>query len=425
MSNQQLSTNTFGCAKWIVSPTASDGTHTTIAAAIASASSGDTIFIRPGTYTENPTLKAGVNLTAYDCDSFTPNVTIIGELTMTFTGSVAISGINLETNSNFLLSCSGSNTGDLYFSDCYLNCLNHTGISCSNANAGIIFNNCRGNLATTGITFFSISGGLVEFEYCDLENSGESSTASTLSGGHLEMNWCIAVFPITTSGTSTLGMRWTVHDTVLTNTTSLTAGGSGPHIVQQGSILSGSASAVSISNTTDLNQVAIYSTNTNCVTGSGTVNYFALLFTGTSSLINTSTQIGGLLQGGVSQAPSAGFIGEQIQSATSVSPSGSAQNITSINLTAGIWDISAVAQLAATSATTLQIGISLNSASFTGTNAGDSNLLGQGAASNISLSIPSFRVTLTSSATYYLVGNGAATGGTPTMYGRISGTRVG
>ena len=161
------------------------------------------------------------------------------------------------------------------------------------------------------------------------------------------------------------------------------------------------------------------------MTGSGTVNYFALLFTGTSSLINTSTQIGGLLQGGVSQAPSAGFIGEQIQSATSVSPSGSAQNITSINLTAGIWDISAVAQLAATSATTLQIGISLNSASFTGTNAGDSNLLGQGAASNISLSIPSFRVTLTSSATYYLVGNGAATGGTPTMYGRISGTRVG
>lgn len=33
------------------------GDFTTIGAAITAASSGQTIFIRPGTYTENPTLK--------------------------------------------------------------------------------------------------------------------------------------------------------------------------------------------------------------------------------------------------------------------------------------------------------------------------------------------------------------------------------
>ena len=75
---RQTGDNKFGVAKWIVDSTASLGTHTTIAAALTSASSGDTIFIRPGTFTENLTLKAGVDLCAFDCDALTPNVTIDG-----------------------------------------------------------------------------------------------------------------------------------------------------------------------------------------------------------------------------------------------------------------------------------------------------------------------------------------------------------
>ena len=38
-------------ANWIVDATANKGTHQTIATATASASAGDTIFIREGTYT--------------------------------------------------------------------------------------------------------------------------------------------------------------------------------------------------------------------------------------------------------------------------------------------------------------------------------------------------------------------------------------
>ena len=126
---QQLGTNTFTTAKWIVSPTASDGTHTTIAAALTSASSGDTIFIRPGTYTENPTLKAGVNLSAYTCDALTPNVTISGKCTFTGAGTVSISGINLQTNSDFCLAVTGSAASIVYLNNCYINALNNTAIS--------------------------------------------------------------------------------------------------------------------------------------------------------------------------------------------------------------------------------------------------------------------------------------------------------
>jgi len=92
---QSISTGTFCEAKWVVDPTAGQGTHTTIASAITSASSGDTIFIRPGTYTENLTLKAGVNLAAFNGDQNTPNVTIIGNNTLTTAGTVSISNIRL------------------------------------------------------------------------------------------------------------------------------------------------------------------------------------------------------------------------------------------------------------------------------------------------------------------------------------------
>ena len=83
-----LTTGNYGPAKFIVSANVYEGTHTTIAAALTSASSGDTIFIRPGTYTENLTLKAGVNLCAYECDGQTPNVTVIGTLISTSDDSV-------------------------------------------------------------------------------------------------------------------------------------------------------------------------------------------------------------------------------------------------------------------------------------------------------------------------------------------------
>ncbi len=121
--------NPMSSSRWIVDPLGFNGTHTTIASAITSATSGDTIFLLPGTYTENLTLAAGVNLTAYNCDSTTPNVTISGKCTFTGAGTVSISGIRLQTNSDFLLAVTGSAASIVNLIDCYLNCTNNTGIS--------------------------------------------------------------------------------------------------------------------------------------------------------------------------------------------------------------------------------------------------------------------------------------------------------
>src|SRR5512135_3481216 len=115
--------NNFGTAKFIVSGAYSDGcTHITIASALTDASSGDTIFIRPGTYTENLTLKAGVNLTAFTGDgslNTTSNVVILGKCTMTTAGTVNISGVQLKTNSDFFLAVTGSANSIVNLNSCF------------------------------------------------------------------------------------------------------------------------------------------------------------------------------------------------------------------------------------------------------------------------------------------------------------------
>ena len=48
--------NYYSPARWVVSKKAGEGTHTTISGALSDASSGETVFVMSGTYTENLTL---------------------------------------------------------------------------------------------------------------------------------------------------------------------------------------------------------------------------------------------------------------------------------------------------------------------------------------------------------------------------------
>jgi hypothetical protein len=86
------------------------GTFTTIQAAITAASSGQTIFIRPGTYTENLTLKSGVNLVSMaNSNSNVAPVVIRGKSTLT-SGTVAVDNISFNTNSDYIFDISGGST---------------------------------------------------------------------------------------------------------------------------------------------------------------------------------------------------------------------------------------------------------------------------------------------------------------------------
>ncbi len=287
--------NNYGTAKWIVDAQAGQGTQTTIQAAITAASSGDTIFIRPGTFTENLTLKIGVNLVAYDADALTPNVTIAGTCTLTTAGTVSISGIRLQTNSAPAIAVTGNAASILNLTNCYLDCTNNTGISftSSSASALIMLSGCAGDLGTTGIAYWTSSSlGTIRIVNSALfKNSGGSSTASTNSSGLVALAWINIRAPISSSSTGQLSFESSFLDTSAVNATGLTYNGSGGSLFGFSKVSCGSASGVSVGTgvTLQADDVVVISSNTNAVTGLGALNLGQIIFEGSSSTINTST----------------------------------------------------------------------------------------------------------------------------------------
>jgi hypothetical protein len=296
-SGNTITINAINTAKWVVDPVAGVGTHTTITAALAAASSGENIFVRPGTYTENITLKAGVNLISYAGDADTLNVKIIGNCTATFTGSCAISNIYMQTNAATLLTVSGSNATKVYLNNCYLNMTNNDGISYTSSSSSSLIDifDTDGDLGTTGIKIYNqTSPGNLSFNNCSFSNTGGSTTASTISAGTFDANWSSFFSPITSSGTGVIGIQNVIFNTASQNATCLTIGASGgTNRAALTLFYSGSGPGVSISigSTLTLTECEVNSTNTNAITGAGTLQYSLIEFTGLSHTINTSTSI--------------------------------------------------------------------------------------------------------------------------------------
>lgn len=285
MAQQILPSNTFTVAKWIVSPTASNGTHTTIASALASSSSGDTIFIRPGTYTENPTGKAGVTLAAFpglSTDTTAPNVIIKGKVTMTGAGDYNFDGVGFSSNSDNCISVTGS-------SAVIVNCLNcvfipngtDIAINLANSNCQLQAYSCTCQGAGTLYTISGTAG--TGFFGCNLSQAG------TISAGTITFyNSVVAGSHTTTSTGSVQGFNSYFNTS---NATILTTAGTGGGTFYNSEFVSGSASAISVGAGTTVNvfSSAIGSSNTNAITGAGTISYSGVTFTGGSSTINTTT----------------------------------------------------------------------------------------------------------------------------------------
>lgn len=295
-----LSTNNYGESKFIVSASAANGTHTTIAAALAVASSGDTIFVRDGTYTENLTMVPGVCLSAFSEAPSLSSVTIIGKLTFTTAGSYCISNINFQTNSDFIVSNTGSANCQIGFTNCFLKGTNNTLIQLTNSNASssLSFSECPMDLATTGITYFTHSGsGALTFAYCLTSNSGGSTTATTHSGGSFTLNYSALLAPYANSGsTATFNASYSIFNTDNQNVTAATIGSTATHFpATECAFRSGSASALSISASATLVLLGgtVNSSNTNAITGAGTIKYAGIAFQQTSTVnTTTKTQLG-------------------------------------------------------------------------------------------------------------------------------------
>lgn len=280
-------------ARFIVSAGGSSNgaNYTSIANAITAAvaaGGNQTIFIQPGTYTENLTLAANINLSAYACDSQTPNVTITGKLTATFSGRCSISGINLRTNGDYVLELTGANSPRVHLIDCYLTLTNANGIHVTGTGALAVLYRCNGDCSAN--TYFIATAGGVRAYYCVFESGTTTTTNSTFANADLELDYTYMAAPITTSGTGSVGLYKA--QIICTNTTALTHGGSGSSTAMETRFESGSASAISIGATLSVIHSSVFSTNTNAITGAGTLMYGMIVFygSGASSTVNTNTQ---------------------------------------------------------------------------------------------------------------------------------------
>lgn len=282
------------------------GDFTTITAALAATTTGQ-IFIRPGTYTENLTLKADVNLVAYDCSSLTPTVTIVGKLTATFAGTCTIEGIRLQTNSDNILSITGSSATIVNLLSCYINATNATAIvsTTTSTSSKILLYYCAGNLGTTGIAYFSIDHGELSVYYSLLYNSGVSATQS-VGANDSAFNFYYSYFTnaVSYTGSSTCA----IYDTVISlggiAVIPITTSGTGTVSVRKSRIESGAQSAITVGAGTivQITSSSIDSSNTNAITGAGTIQYTDVMFTGSSNLINTTMQTASYVNLGKSKA---------------------------------------------------------------------------------------------------------------------------
>ena len=296
--SQKLSTNTFAVAKWVVSADATQGTHTTIQSAINSASSGDTIFVRDGTYTENLTLIAGITITALLGDSIERNVKVIGKVTMTVAGTTVLAGLTLQTNSDFCVAVTGANAVVLVLNQCVLLLTNNTAISYTNSNAssGVELLYCQSNVSIGGITLFSnSSAGSLSIIGGVLLNS-VATTASTCSGsGGTTIYSCeIFGFPISTSGTSNLQIYNSLIATNNPAAICITHASTGTsNLIQNSSLFSDTSAAISISggSTMEVVSCTIDCNTANGITGAGTLTYTGINFSRAASptVINTTT----------------------------------------------------------------------------------------------------------------------------------------
>lgn len=137
----------------------------TVQHAIDSASAGTTIFIFPGTYTENITLKAGVSLTS----PVKFGVYIVGNLSSEFTGTVVCDGIIFQSSTGITVAFSGTGAQNLQLvNGCSVNSGSGDAFRWTNTNSAskIYFEDGTCNVSASGSSarcFYSATGSAGSF----------------------------------------------------------------------------------------------------------------------------------------------------------------------------------------------------------------------------------------------------------------------
>ncbi len=276
-SNEVYIENRLWQTKFVVDASATigqRGTYQTITAATAAASSGDAVFIRGGTYTEDFSPKDGVSYFGFGAG----NVTIIGKVSINLDGNYYFQDLTFETNNDYAIELTGLNHPVTSFTRCNFTGSNHTILNLSTAFGSTDFENCFFDLTTTGIAHFvtNNSGPATRFGYSVLENSAGSSTANVNSGLPITFNWSACKSPLQSTINGTWNIANSILNTFATNSTALDIQGTGLNgDLNFVTIASGSGVCVSVDTGCAIkaNNCCFATNGAFMVTGGGTFSY--------------------------------------------------------------------------------------------------------------------------------------------------------
>jgi hypothetical protein len=189
-----IPTNTYGFTKYVVSSNIGQGNFTSIQAAINAASSGNTVFIADGSYSENVTLKAGVNITSLSPSGYSQNVILSGNYVFSGGGDVTISNVTFNSSSIYNISFNGSSAGSLSLIYCGFiqganNCVNYSN---SNSSSTLTMQNCLGQVQSNVSTFLlSSSPGYLTLISSYIAGNVANDNPFTILGTNVSIRNCI------------------------------------------------------------------------------------------------------------------------------------------------------------------------------------------------------------------------------------------
>lgn len=280
----------YSTAKGHIVDATGHGDFSTIQAAINAAVSGQTIFVRPGTYTENITLKDGVDLVSFNEEELTPSVIIKGKVSFSSGGISTLSGLRIETNGDYAIQITGVAATTIFMWSCYLNLTDFDGFNITNASGAISFEQSFTNFVGGSLRHFVLTGGTLTFVYSQTGGGGITPPLpATTNNASVVYFFCTNGVPVESTGTGGASYFYTFNTTG--DQTCYVSNALGSHDILHSHFTSGNQVALSIGAGSSINcyHTTFGTNNATAIDGAGAITYADLIFPN-GKAITTATQ---------------------------------------------------------------------------------------------------------------------------------------